>query len=421
MDEVNNPSPIGSVPEPNVSPVPVSTPKKGMNKMLLLPVVAIVLLMCVCVGTLVIGFFSNKNIPVVSDVVEKIERLALSDEAEAKIVQEDMVNTMMNVVYNVALDDSESTGLVGFTKAEVEDMIAEELYMESAKYEANVKADVSGVVVNIDASGVINSEESNPGMSMILDGSLSTQGVTLDLAAEMRSVDEQAYLQVTKLPAIPELAQLGLDAKSLQGQWFSMPLESTEGLVANTASQTLPGDTDDPMTVEDLKKIKNFLESDTVNKTITRINDEVHDGVRTNCFRMTLDSENIEAVLNQAAEDFGGEKISASELAQLQAVFKEIQLEICKGRRDGQIYRIDLSASMYDQAGEKMDLSFSLKMSEFGKDHNVEKPSNAVPFEQFLMQGSSGADPFSGTQETDYTDEELEELLRQYESGEYDF
>ena len=260
-------------------------------------------------------------------------------------------------------------------------------------------------------------------LQMNMSGTYSVQGVDMDFAGEMRYKDDTAYMKVTELP--DALSQgLGVDASMLKDKWLSMDATSSTdtvsslGLDGGLTQSVVSSDTS--LTADDLKKLNEFIYSDAMANAVERVDDEVIEGVRTNCFTLTLNQTTAEELAKAYAEIWEMEA-DQSELGALLGEDEEVLLTVCSGRQDGQIYKVDMSVTYADGTSATAEI----KMWDYNKVSDaVEVPEDAVSFEDFYTQLLSGM--YGGadsTLPTDTSSDEFDQLLEQYtdSSGEVDW
>ncbi len=363
----------------------VSSSKKGTRKTKFL-VLGCVLVFCCLVSVLLVGmvvaFFSNKNIPVFSDAVETAENIAVSDKKQAELVQEDIRDTVFSFL-PVSGEDGLTTSYINatYTKSDLESMISEKEEFDSVRYNLAMSVDMEEKgKFEVNAKGASKKEGDGSNMNAIIDGKFTMEGATLDGAGEIRTVEGKSYLKLDKFPA------LGLmDFSQLRGIWLQTEATEAQGLAGGLLP--VPSSEDSAtMTKEDLKKIEEVIMSDEVNKNIKRLDDEVIEGVRTQCFRLDMDRNDLKDLIVRANDVFDGEDLDIEALEQdLQSV-EYVKIDMCSGRGDGHLYRLGLDMKVMDN-NEPMVVKMDLKMWDYDKvNDKIEAPSNPQKLEDVLMQ-----------------------------------
>ncbi|MBD3280164.1 hypothetical protein GF389_01405 [Candidatus Dojkabacteria bacterium] len=386
------------------------TSKKGLGARPKLLIVGCVLvfgcLVALILGGTVFAFFSNKNVPVFSDVVETVENTVASESMIDEAIQDDVNDFVFSVLADMATDETE------YTKEEAEALVSNKFEADNFRYDVSMEADM-GDEGSLDASvvGLTNQKDEMSQVGMDLSGTYSAQGADMDFAGEMRFTDETVYLYVSELP--DALAQgLGMDASTLTEQWLSMDSTSTTDTVSSlgvdgglTQDLTASGS---GMTAEDLEKLQELIYSDAMADMVERVDDEVVEGVRTNCFTLTVNQDTLTELVRAYAEIYE-EKVDASELGGMMSEGDELLLTACSGRQDGHIYKVVMDWDFEDGTS----LSLDAKLWDYGKvEDDVEVPGDAVSLEDYITN--------LYMQQLGYTQEqqdELNQLLEQYESG----
>ncbi|MBN1332010.1 hypothetical protein JW978_03945 [Candidatus Dojkabacteria bacterium] len=367
------------------SAVPAEMPKSSMKKgagsgmkMLILGCVLVGgCLVALLLGGTAYAFFSNKNVPVFSGVVETVENTVATEGMTDEAIQDDVNDFVFSMLADMATEDS------GYTKAEAEALIKDKFEADNFRYDATLTADMGdNGSVDLNVAGFTRMANEKSQIDADVTGTYTVQGADMDFAGEMRYTDDVAYLYLSELPA--SLAQgLGMDATTLTGQWLSMDGSSSADTVSSLGLDqsvtSLVGGTD--MTAADLTKLQEFIYSDEMADVLVRTDDEVIEGVRTNCFRMTLDKSGMEGLATKGAEIWEQE-VSDSELASI-GEGGTLTLDVCSGRRDSHIYKVNATFDFDDGTS----LSLNLQLWDYDKvEDAVEVPSDAVSLEEYFTQ-----------------------------------
>jgi len=375
-------------------------PKSGGGiggKMLVLGVVLFVcFIFAVLFGGTAYAYTSNKDVPVFSDALEIGENLILTDDQTAQVVQDDMKDFVFS--YLLTMAESEDDGILNVTATpeEVEAYIQDKTDTESLRYEGNVGFEVEDVMTtDLAVDGIYN-----PGnFSLSLDGAIESDEATIDIAGELMIIDDKTFLKFDELPTailgIPELDQA-------KGIWLESSATDTGDLAGTAASGYVPGAaaaTGSEIDADSLKDIADFIDSDEIGNNITRLDDEVIEGVRTNCFELYLDQDGLEALLQKAAE-LSGTEYTDEELEATVGMYEYVSLVMCSGRKDGQIYRVEVDISLISDTDPTTLYYVELKMWDHNNvEDSLEEPTDTLPLEEVLMPLLLGA--LGGTEVAD--------------------
>ena len=348
-----------------------------------------VLIAC-CVITLVAAgviyaFTSNKDIPVISDIVEKTENIAVSEDKQKEMVQEDMVNTVFSTLIPLTEDkDGKSMIKADFTKEDLESMITEKKDVKSVRYDVtlNTTTEKAGSLkISIKGFQKQADDMSYDGDANF-DGTFSMSGIQMSAKGEVRYMGDSVYVKITELPAMAEMYS------DLKDQWIKADMTDMDSMVAGDMETS-----DEPeITKEDLQNIKTFLMSEEVKETITRLDDEVINGVRTNCFQIDLNSDNLTAIIQKAEDVFDvsdEDKMSESDLEDLKNL-DYLKIVLCSGRKDKMLYKASLDMKMTYEDDGPVTVSLDMNLWDYNKvNDNVEEPKDAKTLDE-IMQGLYG-------------------------------
>jgi cytoskeletal protein RodZ len=381
--------------------------RRGKFKLIvLLLVFFFCLLLSLFVAGVVFAFTSNKNVPVFSSVVEGLENVVASDDMVAEKVQNDMTDSIFSMLLPLASDKAATSSVVNLDVSEedIKSFIDDEITYDSSKYSVNTMISVTSAGsaeelgsaamflngnFNIKMSGEVSQKVGEEKMSMDIDASYEASGTVLSAKGELRTIGEDSYFKVESLPT------LGLvDLSALTNQWISMKAEDL-GALSSTATTS----EEIKITKEDLQDLNDLIHSDEIKNSINKLDDEVIEGVRTYCFEMVFDQQNLGALLLKANGVLGenGETLSAEELGESLKNIDSLIVTVCSGRRDKLIYKMNLDVVLSDESSVGGTIKVESKMWDYNKTVEVEEPSNAITLEQAyealmpLLGGLSGA------------------------------
>lgn len=347
-------------------------------------VLGCVLAVCLVCGVLTAGtayaFTSNKSIPLFSSLVESVEETALTDDQTADVVQTDAKDLVFSTILAIKKSGSASDMIViEASEDEIKEYIDEEQDFDSVRFDMNLANDSDSSSVDVGLVGFVNDN----GIDADLDMTMSGEGYEMNGDGEFRVVGDKAYLKIATLP--DELAvAYGID--SIVGEWIEF---SEDDLSDPLFSQSLSGISDEiliddatgldsgaalTITKDDLDKIEEFIDSDAVGDSIERIDDEDIEGVRTNCFEIDFNKENVAAMSKEAAR-ISGNDIGDEDVDDMSGEMDNTLLKVCSGRRDGHIYKAVITS------GDESETKIELKLWDYDKvDDKVDVPEGAISF-----------------------------------------
>ncbi len=371
-----------STPEVKASTVetPSSKPKeaskKNVSKTILLVLVAILVLCVLTFVGIIAGLFiasrSNTNIPVFSDIVEKVELATNNDKQSAQQLKNDLIEKVKNLTFD-------NTNIPNTS------------YNYDATIDVNVTQDIGKSSVtsknNITMKGSVNvTDKSNMKMSATVTGNFNYGDVITKVGFDTRLIqknrDVSIYIKPTEVPSIltSALSASMPDIDTLKGKW----------LYVNTAdlSKSLGIKSTEVTSVQDeqLKKTKDqlikVLNEDAIWKNFKRENDLVlSNGVRTNCYSDTLDENGFEKLY----ESFSGTPISKA-----LDINTTTHISVCTGRMDKKLYKLSLS---YNQTSKtsvaaNIEMNITENVYDYDKGAIVDEPAKEVDLVNFIQEQS---------------------------------
>ncbi len=366
------------------------TPKKASGKSRKVIIAGCVLVSC-CVltavfSTVAYAMFSQKDVPVLSDVVEMGENIAVSDEKQAEMVQEDMVNSVFSVLLPATKsEDTNAFFKANFTEEELKSMITEDKTFDSVRYDINLDMSMedSGQFTVKMQGFVKKTEQDMYDFSSDFDGAFTASGMKLTAKGDIRSIGDKLFIRATELPAMAETYS------ELQDKWIMINMEDVDDLTGTPADDT----EEEEITREDLEDIKELLESKEVGQTIKRIDGENIEGIRTNCFEIDLDKDSLEDILFKADEIFNDDAETPLTEEDLQDLsFKDLEylkVVMCSGRKDKRLYKLTLDMKV--GGDDPMTLGLDGKFWDYDKvNDKIEEPSDYMTEDELMQELMGG-------------------------------
>ena len=374
--------------------VPTSTKRLPIRIVVLGVVLVVCLVLAVFVAGSAYASTSNKNVPVFSSVVEVVENLALTDSQTAEIVQEDMKDSIFSVILDMRKSQSESSP-VQFESSEedISKFINEKQEMNSARFEG-----VLTVVSSSTVSAGFNGFFSPDGVDVDYKGSLDESEPGAEFDGEFKIVEGKGYAKVDRFPT--EL--LGLSSlDQLKGQWVEFGSEDASnpmltGMLGTGATVPGAGSTAISFSQRDLEDIATFIDSEEFANRIERTDDEVIKGVRTNCFKMDLDQDDLTKLSMKYFEITG---MNTDEQALSDSMKgQHLVIAACSGRKDGNMYRLSIELTSPDAETGSVTMKVEVKLWDHNKvSDKIEKPSDTVPFSTLFAGFASMLSELEGT------------------------
>jgi len=172
---------------------------------------------------------------------------------------------------------------------------------------------------------------------------------------------------------------------NFMGQWYG----TKEAGFADAAEQGAEGAVTDPQAA--IQAIRDRFD-DVLTGEVSE--GPAVDGAETWRFEGTLNSSGIAAL----SQEFGGEAMTAEEVAQLEVIADAVKVVVDFGREDSLPRHVefqlaltaddlaDLGGSTGLEGVEALDMSVTIDVSDFGKDVSFEAPEQFAPFEDLFGQ-----------------------------------
>lgn len=362
-------------------------PKKGnaVGKIFLFIITGLFLLLVI---GLLIAHTGSTNIPVLSDIVEQIEKVVITDESIAKTITTNAANEIERILkgdftlatnfptkYRYALElsgeytDSDSklstASLMGTGQVDTSS--------EDLKTSLDITTDVNTHLTDLSIE---------PSISLKVLGDINNPIV---------------YFNLDNLPE--ELSSF--IATDINNKWIKLDVNSLlQQFGLSDIGQILTTETEvSNISQENINKIKEFIQSDAVIKGFKRMPDKVIDNARAYCYEFNFDKTKLENLLTEAKEIYP----AADDDNGLLSIFNTVVLSSCVGRKDNLPYEVGLEflSSGFDDFSDSETIKLNLKLSfsEFNKPVSIEAPETDMLFEELLQE-------FFGNLQQQYAEED---------------
>lgn len=378
-----------------VGTTPIQTPapkvKAKGSKMPLMVLGCVVLLCVIVVGGLVAGTLvannSNNNIPVFSDIVEKVEKVSKSDKDVAK---------------DATAQAAAELDAYAANKNGTADNLPEKNVSAKFDYVVNLTSTPTttsstsasqAFTMKVTGTGEEAVKNKKIQFSTDMDINASTSGIAFSPKLQMRlfgdTTDQVMYFNISNIPNLGA----SLDTSSFANKWIKLDTkELKDELSSMGASST--STTPSTLTPDQINKIKDILQSDTIINNFKREPDQiVANNVRANCFSLTLDNNALKQ-LGQQLEALSPLPSSSSPLSSTgststtpSAVNTDSTLIVsgCAGRKDNLLYNMKMTLTTKDStANVSMDLT--MNFHDYNSDITVQEPTADINFKDLITQ-----------------------------------
>jgi len=347
--------------------------KSGKTKLVLLGCVLFSCIICFAVFALTFAAYtSNQNIPVFSDVVEKLERTVVTDKQIGEIVTGEVAKQLDT--------------LKGKDISELEYDTPYKSFAYDLKLDAVIQLPTEDdMELHLTGNGIYNARNSSPIMSLNLLSEFKTTGLSLTPTLNFRSFGEKedlvAYLQLGQIPTtvIPT-------AKQINDKWIEFDMskildeigvDSYEELLKSTTAQS------SKLKDSDIDKLKQIVQDEELVNSFKRLPDEIIDGVRNTCVSINFDDASLKRYVTNINK-IDNQKSSTLSTSDVQ--INTLEMVSCAGRQDKLIYKVTFKLDIESDKSGSGVITVSMNFKNFDKDLQVEEPDADLDYMDLIQQ-----------------------------------
>lgn len=367
---------------------PVSKPtKKNFPKPLIFITLFLFLLVSGMGILFITGFFSNRNIPVISNIIEKIETAIISDQEFAEMASDEMSKFLITTIV-----DSNKLGEYKPFNVDASDSFLENFTKElsSYKFKNDLKVETNSIELALNTQGSVDNAKNDFKLDTAFDVSYDDPDADneVEFSGEARFLDERFYLLAS------EIANSKSEDLSFLNKWYYLDIDD----LTETDSEDLGYMSFDELNSstkldeDQIEKIDQLIKGDTIRKSIKRLPDMVLDdeetfgksnSVRANCFEMDLDGDDVVSLIMEISDiwDLDTNYFDEDSFEDISDMFRKVNVEICTGRRDHQIYRYAINLELNDFADGDTDLEMEAYIWDQNKAVEIAEPEDATNFQ----------------------------------------
>lgn len=318
--------------------------------------IVLLLLCCCCVSLTALGVFtytSNQNIPIASDLIEKVENIIVSED----VFDQKVVSNLEELVNNPQINQEAKFKYLKFD------------------FGFDVSGTVNGQQGSISGKGLSefnleSKEQASFLMESDFDFEISDLNFKAGLDFRFFNGSKQGFVRFRDIPEF--ITTMIPNAKGISDQWISFEdqLKESESTV-NVQLEKIDEKTKSDFI--EFIKTREFL--DLVNKSP----DRVVGNVRTNCISIRFNKQEWISAAKKYSEISGAEL--PTELSQTPDF--DFAAEVCTGRRDQQLYYFDINL-------ENKDINIQMNLNNFEyseQSESIEKPQSSVKLQDLLFSG----------------------------------
>ena len=356
-------------------------------------------------GVTALAFFTDTNIPIISDIVNKFKDTKEDEDNEennenttsANSVQEKLASTLFSVILpNMTGSGIESSLLQSnISQDYVENVLSDYEEIKSMRFDISFDADyeqplegISDIGLNL-VGGMNMKDELSSKLETSINFDMNYQGMDVLVDADIKSVGEDSFIKINSLTADdPTISSL---LSNYYNQWMkisSQDLESTTDMIA----------TDDETTTEfsedDIDKMIEFITDDTIFKNSESLSDENIEGNACSCTKFSWNKEELIDVIQRYNEIYENDATEA-EISDSLVGIDILTLTACLGKSSNMIHKIVINLSGTEEESP-INMEATLLLWDYNEDIAVSIPEDYIEFET-VMQDLLGPLPSDNT------------------------
>jgi len=288
------------------------------------------------------AYTSNNNVPVFSDIVEKLE--------QNYITKESMQGEFIEAI-EMMKDPNSLAHTTNF----------------SADIQVKVNAEYEGINLGIVSSSNIRVDNRSKSAEMVIPLKIDVGGLRFGLDMTILSFTElessETFFKLSNLPSVIVSSMPELEA--LEDQWIHQTVSSGEIGYSNNGV----------MNTEMIEALSTFIRSDNFKNSLIRKPDRVFESVRTRCISMQLG--------NTPLENFLVQYLSNSDPLIEEHLPKDLTVsyDICYGRVEEFPYY-----DLIQISGESIDATITVSNYNYSDEIQIEKPAEYVDIEDLGLE-----------------------------------
>lgn len=354
----------------------------------------LLLIIFAIVGLGAYSYFADVDIPVITDVVEKIEQQFFADPVEeAKVYNKQMSASLVGMLAPMLKGNPQAQSL--FEEGVLDEQYLNSLFegytdVESYRYDLSAYAADEEDEVDLAMRGSLNMKDSkNPKSDMQLNIDAPVEGLNIAVDLSIKAVDQNGYIKIDKYPSVVDDY---VNLSEIEDKWINMSdLIDMGERYSSLLTSLVPVATEveenqDKISKEEMEKAIEFLSDETVVGGAEFIEDEVIEGNDCKCIQIKWNGEEFEEMAKKYYEIFEIDTEDA-DLDDISEDVESMTLETCSGKDTGMIHKVKFYGSGYDGEDDKeatIDFEIDLKLWDYNSDIEVEVPTDTISTEEAL-------------------------------------
>lgn len=374
-------------------------------------------------GLVGLVFFTDVEIPVLSDIISSVEDKFRDPVKEAETVNQKAVSTAIGVVYPMLMENKTMAELLQdseFNEEKMMEMIEEyeefksmrvklesDIYskstFENRKWESPEFNELDGAEImqsnemimdyEMTLSGAYNFKDSENGlMDMTLDVKVEDDGVTFPVMGQARIVGDKVYFKIVKMP---DAANEFIDVSQIKDQWIVITkedfengaegLEGLEGFDPSVIGQEYENLMDEQdFDTEEFEKFLEFITDETVTSYAELAEDENIEGNDCDCIKYDLDSEEVLDIMKRGYEIFE-EEYEDEDLEESVDGIETLVITACVGEDTNRLHKLAFSVKDKSESefyNNEIEMDLEMRMWDYNADIEVEEPVDALSWDE---------------------------------------
>jgi hypothetical protein len=309
------------------------------------------------------AYYTDTEIPIISDIVRKIELLFKNPREEANTAVKKLASTLIGTLVPIISQDED-----------LEQILAEYENVESVKFDLALKTSGNNLGnYDISITGAFDSKEKGNEKGEA-NFNLDFGGGEI-LIGEFKQIGEDLYVKVDQ-----NSPTLALFFNVDEGQWFTVEADESQEMTSYLNTNSV--EYEEEVKEENIKKIMEFISDETVIKNIDFLPSEEVKGEKCDCLKLYWNHDELVELLIRYAQIF---EVTYEEEA-LEENIKNIdnlQVEICTGKSTKKIHRVGLK--VYEKETiENPSIQLDLKLWDYDEDIEVEAPNDFKTLDEVM-------------------------------------
>lgn len=383
---------------------------------------AIILIILAVGGIGAYAYYSDADIPIISDIVDQLVGLIKDPKKEAANATEKAASTLIGAV--IPLMTKDESLVSAFAKNTMsEDYIKS--YMESyediqsLRYDLDMKmvytedpsrgndSRSSGMFSNMDINlvGAMNmKEEGNEKLEAAFDANITSEDMPMDFQGEFKAIGSDSYIKLDSYPSLYS-AFIG----SIEEKWISLESSDVEE-TTELFGRTEESGEENEIKEEDIDKLMEFITDETVVKNAEFLPDEEIEGNACSCVKIYWNQEELKEVMKKYNEIYENE-YTEEELNKSVEAIDYMEVVTCIGKESNMVHKIGIKIEG-EEDGNDISVEISLKLWDYGSDMTITAPTDYITLDEVIESSMPSYDDYDYD---DYEDFDYESLLEEYE------